>query len=83
MMFSFAGMNQKTPPFPINITPFQRQDFAGASQAAVAGEGHDCPPIRVRASIENPLRILSGNELLPVALNRRFAGNFRKRIDRD
>jgi len=52
MMLYFAGMDDKTVMFKINITPFKPQDLAGTSQATPSSQAKDQPPLKKRSAVK-------------------------------
>lgn len=55
MVFRFGRCRDELPLLPIHIAPFQEEDLGGASQAAIAAEGEDEPPLIRRTARALPL----------------------------
>ena len=59
-----------TTTLPVNVRPFQRQHFAGATQPAEPAEANDHPPVDIGAPRQQPIGFLPCNETLPVVFHR-------------
>ncbi|HPF37050.1 MAG TPA: hypothetical protein P5081_14055 [Phycisphaerae bacterium] len=64
VMLGLGARDRDPGPIPIDVIPANRQCLGGASDAAVSRQAEQEPPFGVRAFVDDPLGVGSGDEIL-------------------